>query len=157
MATTTRKASKSPADTEEPFHPAPTDCVGGVCDPERTQGLQAPASPQDAPYDLITLRGPGLFLAAQISKQGGKNDLTFVNLDVDGRNVTSLSYAAAANWGLTQQNPYGLVLLQTSGTIKTMAIGFSAPLLYRRDLRLSVIVKETNVTQILANVVHGAA
>jgi hypothetical protein len=119
MATTTRKASKSPAATKRPVHPAPAGCVGGVCDPERTQGLQAP-SPQGT-HDLITLRGPGVFRAAQISKQGGNDDLTFVNLDIDGRNVTSLSYAAAGNWALPQQNPYGLVLLQGPG-IKTMAI-----------------------------------
>jgi hypothetical protein len=127
----------------------------GVCDPERAHGSKRP--PYTRSDNLITLEGPGVFLAAQISKQGGMNDLTFVNLDLDGRSVMSVSYAAAANWGLTQQNPYGLVLLRTSGTIKTMAIGFSTPLLYRHHLRLSVTVEETNVTQILANVVHGAA
>jgi hypothetical protein len=35
--------------------------------------------------------------------------------------------------------------------------GFSTPLLYRRDLRLSVTVNEPNVAQIVASVVHGAA
>jgi hypothetical protein len=54
-------------------------------------------------------RGPGVFLGAAVTKQGGTNDLTFVILDIDGRNVTNLSYAAAANAGLTQHNPYGLV------------------------------------------------
>jgi hypothetical protein len=35
--------------------------------------------------------------------------------------------------------------------------GFSTPLLYRRDLRLSVTVNEPNVAQIVASVVHGGA
>src|SRR6478752_3486381 len=86
-------------------------CAAGVCDPERTQGLKAPAP--NGTYALVNLKGPGVFLGAEVSKQGGTNDLTFVILDIDGRNVANLSYAGAINQGLTQQNPYGLVLLQT--------------------------------------------
>ena len=74
-------------------------CASGVCDPERTQGLKAPAP--NGTYALVTLKGPGVFLGAEVAKQGGTNDLTFVILDIDGRNVTNLSYAAAANAGLT--------------------------------------------------------
>ena len=50
----------------------------GVRNPERTQGLKAPA-PQGE-HELITLKGPGTFLSASITKQGGGNDLTFVIL-----------------------------------------------------------------------------
>ena len=71
-----------------------------------------------------------------------------------GRNVANLSYAGAINEGLTQQNPYGLVLLQ-SPSIKTVTIGFPTPLIYKRSLSLSVTVNEGNVAQILANVIHG--
>ena len=106
-------------------------------------------------HNLITLRGPGVFLGAQVSKQGGVNDLTFVILDIDGRNVTNLSYAAAQNLGLTQQNPYGLVHLMGS-SIKTMTVGFPTPLLYKRSLRLRVTVNEPGVVQLLANVIHGS-
>ena len=91
-----------------------TGCAAGVCDPERTQGLRAPAPV--GTHDLVTLNGPGVFLGAAVSKQGGTNDLTFVILDIDGRNVVNLSYAAATNEGLTQQNPYGLVLLHSSAS-----------------------------------------
>ena len=116
-----------------------------------TQGARAKRH-----HDLVTLQGPGVFLGAAVSKQGGTNDLTFVILDIDGRNVVNLSYAAAANQGLTEQNPYGLVLLQ-SAAIKTMTHGFPTPLLYKRSLRLRVTVNEPGVVQILANVVHGGA
>jgi len=129
-------------------------CASGVCDPERTQGLKAPAP--NGTYALVTLKGPGVFLGAEVAKQGGTNDLTFVILDIDGRNVTNLSYAAAENAGLTQQNPYGLVLLH-SGALKTLTVGFPTPLLYKRELKLSVKVNEPSVVQILANVIHGAA
>jgi hypothetical protein len=132
------------------------DCVVGVCDPQRTQGLEAPAPQGD--YLLVNLDGPGIFLAAEVTKQGGLGDLTFVNLDIDGRNVVSISYAAARNLGLTQQNPFGLVLLQTpgSGTIKNLTIGFPTPLRFEERLTLTAVVREDGIVQILANVIHGA-
>ncbi len=127
------------------------ECAAGVCDPQRTQGLTQGSPGETA---LITLKGPGLFLGAEVTKQGGDSDLTFVSLDIDGRNVTNLSYAAAQNSGLTQQNPYGLVLLH-SAALKNLTIGFPTPLRFKRELRLSVIVNENGVVQILANVIHG--
>lgn len=129
-------------------------CAPGVCDPRRTQGLKAPA-PQGT-YVLVNLEGPGVFLAAAVSKQGGTNDLTFVILDIDGRNVTNISFAAVGNLGLTQHNPFGLALVQ-SALVKTLTIGFPTPLRFERSLRLSVKVSEPNVVQILANVIHGSA
>ena len=131
-----------------------TSCAAGVCDPERTQGLRAPAP--NGTHELVTLKGPGVFLGAEVYKQGGSNDITFVIFDIDGRNVINISYAGASSWGLTQHNPFGLVLLQGSG-IKTMTIGFPTPLLYKRSLRLAVTVNEPNIAQIVANVVHGSA
>jgi len=68
--------------------------------------------------------------------------------------VTNISYAAAIDWGLTQHNPYGLVLLLATG-IKTMTIGFPTPLLYKRSLRFAVTVSEPGVAQIVAHVIHG--
>ncbi len=127
-------------------------CSGGVCKPERTQGLKAPA-PNGA-HNLVSLRGPGVFLAAEVSKQGGTNDLTFVSLDIDGRNVTSISFAALANQGLTQHNPFGLAVFHSA--LKTVTVGFPAPLLYSESLKLSVTVNEPNVAQIVGNVIHGA-
>lgn len=122
--------------------------------PERTQGLQAPA-PQGS-YKLVVLKGPGVFVGAHVSKQGGETDLTFVSLDIDGRNVVNLSYAAARNVGFTQANPYGLVLLQTR-PVDNLTIGFPEPLAYEKELVLSVEVKEDGVVQVLGNVVHGSA
>ena len=149
-----RPASKSKGQLAPAPAPSPIRCASGVCSPERTQGLRAPAP--TGTHKLISLKGPGVFLAAEVSKQGGTNDLTFVNLEIDGRNVTSLSFAGGINQGLTQHNPYGLAVLH-SNVLKTFTVGFPTPLLYRRSLELSVTVNEPNVVQIVANVIHGGA
>lgn len=128
------------------------DCAAGICDPERTQGLRAPA-PQGT-HQLVTLEGPGVFVAAHVSKQGGDTDLTFVTLDIDGRNVVNLSYAAARNLGFVQGNPYGLVLLP-SGRVDNLTMGYPSPLRFTRSLVLGVQVQEAGVVQILGNVIHG--
>lgn len=121
--------------------------------PERTQGLVAPAT--QATHNLVTLRGPGKFVAAEISKQGGTNNMTFVSLDIDGKNVVNASIAALNNWALTQQNPYGIVLLKSSSGIETVTIGYPSTLTFKTSLKLSVTVQEPNVVQIIGNVIHG--
>lgn len=128
------------------------NCALCICNPERTQGLKAPAPKGE--HLLVNLKGPGVFLGAHVSKQGGNSGITFVNLDIDGQNVTNLSFAAAENLGFTQQNPYGLVLLK-SAAIKNLTIGFPSPLCFKKELKLSVTVSEDGVAQILANVIHG--
>ena len=142
-----RQARKAALPTKD------SGCLGGVCDPQRTQGLKAPAP--KGKYTLVSLKGPGLFLSANVTKQGGATDLTFVSLDIDGRNVVNLSYAALRNFGLTQANPYGIQYLSGSG-IESFAIGWPFPLAFKKELTLSVTVNETGVVQLLANVVRAA-
>jgi hypothetical protein len=128
-------------------------CLNGVCAPERTQGLKAPAPKGE--YELVTLKGPGTFVSAEISKQGGTNDITFIIIDIDGKNVVNLSVAAAKNWGLTQDNPYGLALMESDAGIKTLTVGYPFPLNFSQELKIKVTVNEDNVKQIIANVIHG--
>lgn len=129
-------------------------CATEVCDPQRTQGLQAPA-PQGG-YKLVVLEGKGLFLGAEVSKQGGDTDLTFVDLTIDGRNVFNISMAAVRNMGLTVQNPTGMVL-RSSSKLDVLTLGFPVPLRFAKSLVLSVEVREDGVIQVLGNVWHGAA
>jgi len=103
---------------------------------------------------LVNLKGPGLFIAAEVVKQGGSSDLTFVIMDIDGRNVTNISYIAAKNSGLTVQNPYGIVYLPAE-RLDNLTIGFPTPLRFEKELKLWVKVNEEGVVQILANVIHG--
>lgn len=130
------------------------ECARGVCKPQRKQGLKAPAGKGD--HTLVQLKGPGVFVGAAVSKQGGATDLTFVDLTIDGRNVVNLSYAAAQNWGLTQYNPFGIVLLKT-GAISNLTIGFPTPLRFEKELVLSANINEVGVVQIIGNVVYGGS
>jgi hypothetical protein len=127
-------------------------CEVGVCDPQRVQGLKAPAP--KGTHTLVSLKGPGLFLSANVSKQGGATDLTFVNLEIDGRNVVNMSYAALRNIGLGQPNRFGSQYLAGAG-VESFAIGWPFPLTYKRSLVLSVTVNETGVVQIVGNVVRS--
>ncbi len=128
-------------------------CADSVSAPERTQGLVAPAA--QGPHTLVELKGSGKFISAQITKQGGASDLTFVSLDIDGKNVVNASIAALRNWALTQSNPYGIVVLQSAAGLKTVTIGYPSTLKFEKSLKLSVTVQEPNVAQIIGNVVHG--
>ena len=134
------------------YPPGHSICIGGVCDPQRTQGLKAPV-PKGS-YTLVSLTGPGLFLSANVTKQGGATDLSFVSLDIDGRNVVNLSYAALRNIGLTGANPYG-IQYSTGGAVESFSIGWPFPLTFKRSCELSVTVNETGVVQIVGNVVRG--
>jgi len=150
MARMTRRRSAQQVDTT----PGVKCCTGGVCDPQRVQGLKAPAP--KGTHTLINLTGPGLFVAGHVSKQGGTNGLTFVRLQIDGRSVVDISFAGAHNLGFTQQNPYGLVLLGGGG-LQNLTFGWPEPLVYKRNLTLSVVVNEPGIVQILANVIRGSA
>jgi len=151
MATPRKRSSKSAA--AQIAHTHSHACIGGLCDPQRTQGLKAPA-PRGT-HNLITLVGPGLFLAGHVSKQGGATGLTFVQLRIDGRSVVDLSFVAARNLGLTQQNPSGLVILGNTG-LQNFTFGWPVPLVFKRSLTLSVVVNETGVVQIVANIIRGS-
>jgi hypothetical protein len=149
MATTRRRSTKSTA-----AHIPPSgSCIGGMCDPQRIQGLKAPAP--KGTHNLISIDGPGLFLAGQVSKQGGATGLSFVQLRIDGRSVVDLSFIAAHNVGLTQQNPYGLVILGSSG-LQNFTFGWPVPLVFKRSLTLTVVVNETGVVQLVANIIRGS-
>ena len=119
---------------------------------QRTQGLRTNVPTGD--HVLVNLTGPGLFVCADISKQGGNSDLTFVSLDIDGRNVVNISFAALANLGLNKSNPYGL-MLTNQGDLDNLTIGYPSPLAYESSLKVTLQVREAGIVQILANVVHG--
>jgi hypothetical protein len=132
-----------------------TQCEVGMCNPQRTQGLKTNPKKGSA-NTLISIKGPGLLLAGHVTKQGGSNDLTFVRLRIDGKSVIDLSFAGASNWGLTQINPYGLVLLK-GGPVQNFTFGWPVPLTFKKSLELTALVKETGVVQIIANIVRGTS
>lgn len=132
-----------------------THCEVGMCNPQRVQGLKTNIK-KGSTHKLVSIKGPGLFLAGHVSKQGGANDLTFVSLEIDGKSVVNLSFAAASNLGLTQNNPYGLVLLK-GGPVQNFTFGWPVPLTFKKSLELSVVVNEAGVVQIIGNVIRGSS
>ena len=134
---------------------AGTRCEVGMCNPQKSQGLKANLK-KGSTHKLISIKGPGLLLAGHVTKQGGANDLTFVTLRIDGSIVFSLSFAGASNWGLTQNNPYGLVLLK-GGPVQNFTFGWPVPLTFKKSLELSVNVAEAGVVQIVANIIRGTS
>src|SRR5262245_18110985 len=74
-----------------------------ILSPRRVQGLKVnPGTGKK--FDLIKLAGPGVFVAAHVTKQGGSNDITQVALFIDGVNVVAITYAAADNIGMDGVN-----------------------------------------------------
>lgn len=129
--------------------------IGAVVNPVRNQGL-ATSPAINSTKELVKLKGPGLFLSAEITKQGGNSDLTFVILDIDGKNVVNISIAALFNQGLTAHNSYGISVFRSGAGLETVTIGWPAPLTFNRLLSLKVTVKEAGVVQLLANVITAS-
>ena len=130
-------------------------CTAGVCDPQRTPGLQKPAP--KGTHTLVELKGPGVFLGAEVLKQGGADDQTISELTIDGRNLFTAPFASVEAIGLTGFNHAGVVLAPTTGPAKSMTLGFASPLRFDRSVVLSVDVQEDGVVSILGNIWHGSA
>lgn len=129
--------------------------IGAVENPVRNQGLTTnPAN--NSTKELVKLAGPGLFLSAEVTKQGGNSDLTFVIIDIDGKNLVNISMAALFNQGLTSDNSYGISIFRSAAALETVTIGFPFPLTFKGSFSLKVTVKESGVVQILANVVTAS-
>jgi hypothetical protein len=129
--------------------------IGSVVFPKRTQGLITNVA-AGTTHTLVHLKGPGLFLSAAISKQGGNIDLTFVILDIDGQNVVNISIAALINQGLVSDNSYGVMAFKSPVGLDTVTIGWPYPITFQKELALRVTVNEPGVVQILGNVVAAS-
>lgn len=128
--------------------------IGTVTNPVRTQGLITnPVS--GSSHTLVELKGPGLFLSLELSKQGGGTDLTFIDLEIDGNNLVNISLAALLNQQLTSYNSYGLSIFPGK-VLKTVTFGLPYPLTFKKSLKLSVIVSEPGVVQIVTNILSAA-
>jgi hypothetical protein len=129
--------------------------IGAVVNPVRNQGLITNVA-VNSTKELVKVKGPGLFLSAEITKQGGNSDITFVILDIDGQNVVNISIAALFNQGLTAANSYGISVFRSGASLETVTIGFPYPLTFNKLLSLKVTVNEPGVVQILANVITAS-
>jgi hypothetical protein len=56
---------------------------------------------------------------------------------------------------LTENNPYGVVVLTGPGGIDAVTISFQQPLVFQDNLTLRAIVGEPGVEQIIGTVIYG--
>ena len=139
---------------------APQDVFSAsVKNPQQSTGLVV--SPGAGTHDLVDLDGPGVFVSAFMTKQGGATDITSVVLIIDGQTVVARNIEALKNFGLTQNNSYGVSVFAspTVGGVDGVTIGFSEPLKFKEFLLLQAIVgaSDTGVVQILGTVIHGTS
>jgi hypothetical protein len=149
------KSKRASAKSKKPSTESSVTCAQGVCNPRLITGSVKQPNQGDT-ITLITLPGPGVFVSAQVAKQGGTNGVSFVNLELDGSKVVDISYDAAKNFGLTQYNHFGFAVLNTAAGVDNFTIGFSTPLRFEKGLVLSVKVNETDVVKITSGLVHGS-
>ena len=105
-------------------------------------------------HDLVSINGSGTFVAARMTKQGGTNNITSVELIIDGKTIVGRTYAALDNWGMTQNNPFGVVLLHGNG-IDAVTIGFQQPIKFNNSLILRTSVGENGIVQMIGTVIYG--
>lgn len=105
-------------------------------------------------HNLVSITGSGSFVAARMTKQGGTTDITTVELIIDGQTVVGRTFAALNNWGLTQNNPFGVVLLHGGG-VDAVTIGFQQPVKFESSLVLRTNVGESGIVQMIGTVIYG--
>ena len=67
-----------------------------------------------------------------------------------------ISCDAAGHAGLTEHDPYGVHYLTCAADLENLTFGWPTSLVFMRSLKVSVVVRQDGVVQILANVVVGA-
>jgi|GEM_PF-6259155 len=126
-----------------------------IISPKRLQGLKASPA-RNKKYDLISEKGPGVFVSAIVTKQGGLNDLAQVALYIDGKNVVAITYAGADTFGLDVLNNFGIQLVK--GGVDAISIQFNEPLHFKKEMRIEFSVgSDTGIAQALAVAVVGEA
>jgi hypothetical protein len=106
-------------------------------------------------YELVQLVGPGTFVSARLTKQGGAGGFTAVSLEIDGKTIVQRNFVALKNFGMTQNNPFGVMISTSAVGIDAVTIGFSQPIEFEESLILKAIVGESGVIQIIGTVIYG--
>jgi len=110
-----------------------------------------------ADYTVVGIDGPGQFISAYVTKQGGATDITSIELYLDGVRAASVSYAGFKNFNLTQGNPSGLMVAPGASVdaIDTAVIGFPYPLAFKTEMKIMIRVgsSDTGIAQFLVNVI----
>ena len=124
-----------------------------IVKPRRVQGLQASPS-VNKKFKLIAEKGPGVFVSAFVTKQGGANHLSQVALYIDGVNVVALTFLGADNAGLDQANNSGIKIVKEN--LYCFTIQFNEPLYYQKDIVIEFSTgTDSGIAQVMAVAVLG--
>jgi len=93
----------------------------------------------------IQVLGAGWFHAAEVVKEGGSTDNTYVTLELDGQQIVSTSFANLKNQWMQLSTPYIVLNVKTDGNKNTMTIWYAPELKFRGIAALRIEVQEDGV------------
>lgn len=107
--------------------------------------------------DAMNILGGGWFRAAEIVKEGGSSDETYVTLELDGQSMITTSFAALGNPWMQLNTQYIVANVRTEGKTRTMTIWYSPELRFMALVGLHVDVQEEGVDSIKMRAVMNKA
>lgn len=105
----------------------------------------------------INVLGGGWLQAAEIVKEGGSSDETYVTLELDGQTVITTSFALLRNPWMQLNTPYIVANVRTEGNKRTMTIWYSPGLRFMGIVALHVEVQEEGVDSVRMRAVMNRA
>jgi hypothetical protein len=125
-----------------------------ISKPRKISGNK-PLPAQNTSIELLNADGSGVFVSMIITKVGGSNDFSRINMTIDGRSVVATTFIGAMNAGLANSNNSGTVLTN-SNVAKSITVQFNEPLRFSRSFRLVFnTANDANINNVVASAVIG--
>lgn len=96
----------------------------------------------------MNIFGAGWFRVAEVTKLGGKDDKTYVTLEIDGVEVFSTSFSALKNPWMQLNTAFIVAHVRSNGDASVMTVWYSPELKFRMAANLRVDVEEDGVESI---------
>jgi hypothetical protein len=101
--------------------------------------------------------GAGWFQAAEIVKEGGSTDETYVTLALDGQEMITTSFASLENPWMQLSTPYMTANVRAEGNTRRMIIWYTSELRFMFLVSLHVDVHEEGVDSVRMRAVMNKA
>jgi hypothetical protein len=118
------------------------------------QAAQSTSSGAEIKMDRL---GGGWFQAAEIVKEGGSTDETYVTLALDGQEMITTSFASLENPWMQLDTPYIMANVRAEGNRRTMTIWYTPELRFMFLVSLHVDVHEEGVDSVRMRAVMNKA
>ena len=105
----------------------------------------ATATGQHAEFHVM---GAGWFGAAEIEKDGGSSDATYVTVELDGAEVMTTSFASLKNPWMELSTPNLVAKVRSEGSKSVMTIWYGQALKFRAIAAVRVVVQEDGVASL---------